>query len=68
MVLFIDDMQWTDAGLSKFTYTILNDKEINHLLVILSYRDNEVQKAHPFYQMLEKLQKENLATNELDLI
>lgn len=67
IVLFIDDMQWTDTASLNLLHTILADKEIENLLVILSYRDNEVAEAHPFQLMLDKLKPDELAINKIAL-
>ncbi|MGM0580322.1 MAG: trifunctional serine/threonine-protein kinase/ATP-binding protein/SpoIIE family protein phosphatase [Bacteroidota bacterium] len=66
-VLFIDDMQWADTASLNLLQAILSDKEIENLLVILSYRDNEVSEAHPFQLMLDKLKKDELVVNKIEL-
>ncbi|MBK6266460.1 AAA family ATPase [Marivirga sp. S37H4] len=67
LALFIDDMQWADNASLNLLYALLSDKELHHFMIILSYRDNEVDEAHPFSQMLRKLQSEQLATSTLTL-
>lgn len=66
-VLFIDDMQWADTASLNLLHAILSDKEIENLLVILSYRDNEVSEAHPFQLMLDKLKQAELVVNNIAL-
>ena len=67
LVLFVDDMQWADTASLNLIHAILSDKEIENLLVILSYRDNEVPEAHPFQLMLDKLKQNELAINKIKL-
>ncbi|MBU1568138.1 MAG: AAA family ATPase [Proteobacteria bacterium] len=55
VTLFIDDWQW--AGTSSFE--LLKQMEIGstlrYLLVIVSYRDNEVKPGHPLLSMIDDL-------------
>ncbi|MGJ3234028.1 AAA family ATPase [Marivirga sp.] len=67
LVLFIDDMQWADTASLNLLHAILSDKEIENLLVILSYRDNEVAEAHPFQLMLNSIKQNELAINKIKL-
>jgi PAS domain S-box-containing protein len=57
LVLFIDDLQWSDpASLQLLEMTIV-DKNLHHLLAIGAYRDNEVNATHPLMLTLEKIQQ-----------
>ena len=47
LVLFLDDLQWIDAGSLKLLDYLATHSELRHLLVICAYRDNEVGSAHP---------------------
>jgi len=53
LVLFIDDMQWADPGSLYLLEEIISDKRAGHLLMLLAYRDNEVDPLHPFAMMVE---------------
>jgi predicted ATPase/anti-sigma regulatory factor (Ser/Thr protein kinase) len=55
LVLFLDDLQWTDSATLEALEHVLASDEIRHLLVVGAYRDNEVDAAHPLVQMLERL-------------
>ncbi|MEM7184642.1 MAG: serine/threonine-protein kinase PknK, partial [Spirochaetota bacterium] len=61
LALFLDDMQWADSASLKLLKQFYTDTSITNLFIICSYRDNEVDALHPFVQMLEDIQKENLA-------
>ncbi|WP_437547428.1 AAA family ATPase [Sorangium sp. So ce367] len=57
LVLFLDDLQWADTGSLNLLSVLLEDPDIRHLLLIGSYRDNEVDDAHPLTMMLGALRK-----------
>jgi predicted ATPase/HPt (histidine-containing phosphotransfer) domain-containing protein/PAS domain-containing protein len=47
LVIFFDDLQWTDDSTPQLLVDLLCDEELRHLLVIGAYRDNEVPEDHP---------------------
>ncbi|MGK3988492.1 AAA family ATPase [Sorangium sp. So ce136] len=55
LVLFLDDLQWADTGSLNLISVLLEDPDIRHLLLIGSYRDNEVDDAHPLTMTLSAL-------------
>ena len=59
VIIFIDDMQWVDMASLELFVSILTDSEIQGLLFIGAYRDNEVDAAHPLSRSLEKVKKNN---------
>jgi diguanylate cyclase (GGDEF)-like protein/PAS domain S-box-containing protein len=46
LVLFVDDMQWMDAGSMKLLESLATHAEMRYLLLIGAYRDNEFEPAH----------------------
>jgi len=59
LVIFIDDLQWADRGtLNLLPQLIGSDTEqhICRLLVLVAYRDNEVNDYHPAMQTLKQIQ------------
>lgn len=60
ITLFLDDLQWADTPSIALVETILTNPEIKYLLLILSFRDNEVLPADPFSIMLENLKKKGI--------
>jgi predicted ATPase/signal transduction histidine kinase/CheY-like chemotaxis protein len=46
LVLFLDDLQWIDPGSLKFLEYLSGLTDLQHLLLICAYRDNEVGPAH----------------------
>jgi histidine kinase len=58
LVLFLDDLQWVDQSSLRLIEVLLSDLEVSHLMMVCSYRDNEVTISHPFYKLTEKLKSE----------
>ncbi len=42
LVIFIDDLQWADNSSIELIRTLLNEQELNFLLCIIAFRDNEI--------------------------
>ncbi|HVJ89279.1 MAG TPA: AAA family ATPase, partial [Labilithrix sp.] len=55
IVLFLDDLQWSDDGTLRLLERILEDVGHVPLLVIGAYRDNEVSDAHPLRATIERV-------------
>jgi len=67
IVLCLDDMQWADLATIKMIQNIMNDKNINNILIVISYRNNEVKKTHPLYLMLEELNYKKIRHTSINL-
>ncbi|MDC0679286.1 AAA family ATPase [Sorangium atrum] len=67
LVLFLDDLQWADTGSLNLLSVLLEDPDIRHLLLIGSYRDNEVDDAHPLTMMLSALRKSEARVRTITL-
>lgn len=50
LVIFIDDLQWSDVSSFNLLRNILINKDLNNLLIIGAYRDNEITTGHLFLQ------------------
>lgn len=55
IALFLDDLQWADTPSISLIENIMTNPEMKFLLLILSYRDNEVMPSDAFSLMLDKL-------------
>ena len=55
-VLFIDDLQWADAGSLDVIQFLLNDPTTKSLLFVGAYRDNEVDDSHPLAIRVRNIQ------------
>ncbi|MEO0870223.1 MAG: AAA family ATPase, partial [Cyanobacteria bacterium J06642_11] len=60
LVIFLDDLQWADSASLNLLQRLLDASasSSNHgyLLVLGTYRDNEISPAHPFMVALEGIQ------------
>jgi PAS domain S-box-containing protein len=52
LALFLDDLQWLDAATLDLLEDLLTEPELQHLLVVGAYRDDEVTSAHPLMRRL----------------
>ncbi|HEY9650083.1 MAG TPA: AAA family ATPase, partial [Coleofasciculaceae cyanobacterium] len=67
LVIFLDDLQWADAASLKLLQLIMTDSQINYLLVIGAYRDNEVKPTHPLMVTLDDLRQERVIIHQITL-
>ena len=67
IVIFIDDMQWADSASLSLLNVLMSNKELNHLMCICAYRDNEVSPAHPFITTVENLRKKDAKVSEINI-
>ena len=57
LVLFLDDLQWSDQATMRLLEHILTDVGEVPMVVIGAYRDSEVSAGHPLDLALEKIRK-----------
>ena len=55
LALFLDDLQWLDAATLDLIEDLLTQADVQHLLLIGAYRDNEVDAAHPLRRKLDAI-------------
>lgn len=55
LVLFLDDLQWSDAPTLALIKSLLTDPDIGALLVIGSFREGDVDEQHPLRELLSEL-------------
>ena len=67
LALFIDDLQWLDAGTLELLKHLITDPETHHLMVIGAYRDNEVSATHPLASTLAAIRQTRGAIFEIAL-
>lgn len=56
VVLFLDDLQWSDIPTLELLRRLVTSRELSHLLLIGAYRSNEVGVGHPLRLLLDDLQ------------
>ncbi|WP_437733486.1 AAA family ATPase [Sorangium sp. So ce1335] len=67
VALFLDDLQWADAGSLQLLEQLATYAGSERLLLIGAYRDNEVGPAHPLRLALAETRKRGAAVSELVL-
>ncbi|WP_437872898.1 AAA family ATPase [Sorangium sp. So ce363] len=67
VALFLDDLQWADAGSLLLLEQLATYTGSEHLLLIGAYRDNEVGPAHPLRLTLAEARKRGAAVSDLAL-
>lgn len=55
VVLFLDDLQWSDTPTLDLIRRIVTSRDQSHLLLIGAYRSNEVGPGHPLRLLLDDL-------------
>jgi PAS domain S-box-containing protein len=67
LVLFLDDLQWLDAATLDLMEDLLTRRDVQHLMLIGAYRDNEVNSAHPLMRKLELIRQDGAIAREIVL-
>lgn len=81
LVLFLDDLQWADTASLKLIQLLMCESKLSSpseeteqmyenkggLLLVGSFRDNEVSKAHPLSLTLKEIQKAGATINTITL-
>ena len=67
LTLFLDDLQWLDVATIRLIEHLLNNPEVNHLLIVGAYRDNEVSPSHPLMLTLDSIRKAGILVDEIVL-
>ena len=57
LALFLDDLQWLDAATLDLLEDLLTRPDVQNLLLIGAYRDNEVDPNHPLMRKLEAMRQ-----------
>jgi PAS domain S-box-containing protein len=67
LALFLDDLQWLDAATLDMLADLLTQADVQQLLVIGAYRDNEVDSAHPLMRKLDAIRKAGAFVQQINL-
>ena len=57
LALFLDDLQWLDAATLDLIEDLLTRPDMQHLMLIGAYRNNEVNPSHPLMRKLEAIRQ-----------
>jgi len=67
LTLFLDDLQWLDAATLDLLEDLLTRSDLQHLMLIAAYRDNEVDAAHPLTRKLDAIRQAGDRVREIRL-
>ncbi len=67
LALFLDDLQWLDAATLDVLKDLLTEPDVQHLMLIGAYRDNEVNPTHPLMRKLEAIRQAGATVQEIVL-
>ena len=67
LALFLDDLQWLDAATLDLLEDLLTRTDLQHLLLIGAYRDNEVDSTHPLIRKLNAIRQTGAAVQDIVL-
>ena len=67
LALFLDDLQWLDAATLDLLEDLLTQTDLQHLLLIGAYRDNEVNATHPLVRKLDAIRQTGAALQDIVL-
>src|SRR3989442_2177220 len=68
LALFLDDLQWLDAGTLAVLEDLLTQRDVQHVLLIGAFRDNEVDAAHPLRRTLGAIREAGARVREISLV
>jgi PAS domain S-box-containing protein len=67
LALFLDDLQWLDAATLDLIEHLVTHSEVQHLLLVGAYRDNEVGPTHPLLRTLAAIRDADVRVCEITL-
>jgi len=67
LVLFVDDLQWSDQATLNLIDALMNDSDSAYFLLFGAYRDNEVDASHPFIKTVTQMQKDGIAISTINI-
>jgi PAS domain S-box-containing protein len=68
LALFLDDLQWLDTATLDLIEDLLTRSDLQHLILIGAYRDNEVDAAHPLARKLQAIRSAGAKVQEITLV
>jgi PAS domain S-box-containing protein len=65
LALFLDDLHWLDTATLDFLEHLVTHSDVQHLLLIGAYRDNEVSPSHPLLRTLEAIRNAGVRVQDI---
>jgi predicted ATPase/GAF domain-containing protein len=67
LAIFLDDLQWADSASLILIQSLIEDKTVKYLYLMLAYRNNEVDNSHPFRLLINTISKTGYTIEEIIL-
>lgn len=67
LIIFLDDLQWADYSSLKLLFTLATEEGIKNLLIIGSYRSNEVDRTHPLTETINRILDEDKIIETIEI-
>jgi len=67
LALFLDDLQWLDSATLDLMEDLLTRADVQHLMLIGAYRDNEVSSTHPLMRKREAMRQAGAIVQDIVL-
>jgi predicted ATPase len=67
LVLFLDDLQWAEPGSLYLLEQILLDRQVKSLLIVGTYRANELENVHALSALMGRLRDIGVPVHEVTL-
>jgi AAA ATPase domain/Protein kinase domain len=67
LALFLDDLQWLDPATLDLIEDLLTQQDVQHLMLVGAYRDNEVNSTHPLMRKLKAIRQAGAIVQEVIL-
>lgn len=67
LVMFLDDLQWTDRASLNLIQSVVTDQELSHFFLIGAYRDNETPEHHPLMLVADEIKAKGVWLNSMTL-
>ncbi|MGA7936455.1 MAG: AAA family ATPase [Kovacikia sp.] len=68
LILFLDDLQWADGASLKLIQQLMTVLDRQHLLLIGTYRENQISASHPLTQTLDEIRKAGGIVHQIELL
>lgn len=67
LVMFIDDLQWSDNASLKLIRSLITEPGLDHFYFIGAYRDNEIHPSHPLEIIFKNIDKAGVYVENIKL-
>jgi serine/threonine protein kinase len=67
LVLRLEDLQWADSASLNLLKALVTEHKIHYLLIIGTYRDNELNANNPFIKIIDELKSTDVSLSSINL-